>query len=895
MTPTPQPPDETDVLFYVLRRKRLQARLVLFFERLWPALWPAAGLSGTFVILALLEVPAFLNPWGRIVLLGGFASAISAALLRGLLRLRAPSVPEADRRLERASGLHHRPLEVLYDRPVLPGAHGLWRAHISRIRAQISRLRVGIPRPGLAALDRRALRYLVLIGLAAAFGVAGEQSTGRIARAFDLGFAPPSVAGSLLLQAWITPPSTTGIAPIFLKPEGGTLSVPAGSHLTINLSGGAATPELRHDGKTIPFQILGEASFQLDHDLIASGPVQIRRGGTPIATWDVAVVANIAPIVRFPEPPGIAGAAHQPLLRLPWEVSHAYGVTGLQAELRLVERPDLPPLTIAVPLPAGGPKRAKGARTQDLTSHPWAGLKVTVVLVGHDATGLVGKSDVEDFALPERRFVNPVARALVAIRKGLTLRPADRMTPAHEIARIGDLAEAWKDDLTGYLNLRAIGYRLRRGQGAGVIDEIQGRLWELALHVEEGAPERTARALERARQELHKLLDAEKRGDMPDRADMKQRLKDVQEALQKHLEVLSEQGKRDPDSDRFNPDRDRAEARELERLIEEMKDAAREGRMDETREKLAELDRKLDELQKGDRQRGKMTEKQKQRAEKRQQGERQVSAVQDMVRREGGLVDHAQSRERPGFDPRRPGFGQRPPFPPPGLVPNTEQQGVERSGDMRLQLALRRALGELMERFGDLTGTVPPSLGEADMAMRDAAAALGLGRDGAAGESEQRAIAALQRGNKEMADRVEKMFGQPQEGDDEDGPGDFDMSGDGDQSGDQPGEGQGDGPGSGKGRRGNQYGNNRDPNGRGNRPWAGQQQGMDRHDEKRDPLGRVMKNGHGGLDEDGATEVPEEMEQARTRAIQEELRRRGAERTRPRPELDYIDRLLKQF
>jgi hypothetical protein len=37
------------------------------------------------------------------------------------------------------------------------------------------------------------------------------------------------------------------------------------------------------------------------------------------------------------------------------------------------------------------------------------------------------------------------------------------------------------------------------------------------------------------------------------------------------------------------------------------------------------------------------------------------------------------------------------------------------------------------------------------------------------------------------------------------------------------------------------------------------------------------------------------MEQARTRAIQDELRRRGAERTRPQPELDYIDRLLKPY
>jgi hypothetical protein len=37
------------------------------------------------------------------------------------------------------------------------------------------------------------------------------------------------------------------------------------------------------------------------------------------------------------------------------------------------------------------------------------------------------------------------------------------------------------------------------------------------------------------------------------------------------------------------------------------------------------------------------------------------------------------------------------------------------------------------------------------------------------------------------------------------------------------------------------------------------------------------------------------MEQGRSRAIQEELRRRGADRARPKRELDYIDRLLKPF
>ena len=37
------------------------------------------------------------------------------------------------------------------------------------------------------------------------------------------------------------------------------------------------------------------------------------------------------------------------------------------------------------------------------------------------------------------------------------------------------------------------------------------------------------------------------------------------------------------------------------------------------------------------------------------------------------------------------------------------------------------------------------------------------------------------------------------------------------------------------------------------------------------------------------------MEEARTRVLQDELRRRGADRTRTPVELDYIDRLLKPF
>jgi hypothetical protein len=67
----------------------------------------------------------------------------------------------------------------------------------------------------------------------------------------------------------------------------------------------------------------------------------------------------------------------------------------------------------------------------------------------------------------------------------------------------------------------------------------------------------------------------------------------------------------------------------------------------------------------------------------------------------------------------------------------------------------------------------------------------------------------------------------------------------------------------------------------------------DRNDPNgRDPLGR---HNQGSASDNADVTVPEARERQRTQAIQEELRRRGAEQERPRQELDYIDRLLKQF
>jgi hypothetical protein len=60
-----------------------------------------------------------------------------------------------------------------------------------------------------------------------------------------------------------------------------------------------------------------------------------------------------------------------------------------------------------------------------------------------------------------------------------------------------------------------------------------------------------------------------------------------------------------------------------------------------------------------------------------------------------------------------------------------------------------------------------------------------------------------------------------------------------------------------------------------------------------DPLGRT--EGNNGSGAGGNVKVPDKTQLQRARDILMELRKRAAERGRPQEELDYIDRLLKQF
>jgi uncharacterized protein (TIGR02302 family) len=852
------PGGDMDRLLRRLAGRRALARFAIIFERIWPALWPAAGVAGLFICIALLDLPRLLPPWAHIGLLAVTGILIVGLLVRGFRGIGAPDDIAADRRLEVASGLSHRPLAVLTDRPSR-GSHGpdtaavaLWQAHVARAVRQVHRLRIGVPRPGLARRDPRALRAALLVALVAALAIAGEDAPSRLALAMEPTLPRDTPPPATELQAWITPPAYTRLAPVFLKAEGGTVSVPAGARLTVSVTGGDGTPNLSLDGRTEAFRALDKASYQADRDLTTGGHLTVRRNGHELAAWDLTVVVDQPPSAEWNEPPGRAAGSQQ--TRLPWRASDDYGVTALQAELRLRERPDAPPVVVSLPLPGGTPKAAHGVSQQDLTAHPWAGLPVIARLVARDAPGQTGQSAEAEFALPERPFQNPIARALMAIRKGLSLKPDDRKSALNGLGALLMAPDAFGGDYGAYLNLGAMRYLLQLDKAPEAIGMAQQRMWELALHLEEGQTERTARALEEARQAARDALDkAIREPNDANREALDRRLKELEEAIERHLQAMVEEARRNNDEMPFNPDAQHLSNRDLDKMAEQAREAAREGRMEEAQKRMAELERMLDKLRNARAEHGRDGERTE---AQRQKGRQQMGAVQDMIGRQGGLLDHSQSR---ADEPTR-YRGKRSETAP-------ADENAARDADRRVQQALRRALGELMQQFGDLTGTVPPSLSEADTAMRDAARQLGEGNDPAAGASEQKAIEALQKGGREMGQAMAKQFGpnQGQDGDQQEGESDGPM-------GLSLQDGQGD---------------NR---GRGYRPGP-----PDRANSGRDPLGRRYGQGSSGADESADVTVPEERERQRTQAIQEELRRRGAERARPQMELDYIDRLLKQF
>ena len=808
----------TDARTSGLSKLRLQlARWAILWERLWPALWPATLIAGLFLLVALFDLFALLPGWLHLIALIGFVGAFLAALARGVREARLPDIAAGRRRVERESGLSHRPLTALDDR--LAGgatdseAAALWQAYQRRLRGNLSRLRVGLPRAGLARRDpwglRAALGLVLVIAVAAGWG----DGWNRVARAVtpDLAGAGQDLPPKLTL--WITPPAYTRIAPLFVdtaaEPDA-TLTVPEGSTLLAQVEGGRGTPSLTIGEAAVAFAEIGAGTYRVNAAVLTGDHLTVEQGGRQLGAWPLRIVPDQPPTVTFAGPPVKTERA---ALRIEFEARDDYGLTAVGAIIRRVTGESGPgssvlsaeSIELSLPLPGVDPTEARAASFHDLTPHPWAGLPVEMRLAAKDSADQTGLSAPMTLTLPERVFHHPVARAIIEQRKRLTVAPEDRDSIGRALARIAAAPGAYDGDIVVTLALRIAQRRMENDRTGADLPGVQSLLWDTALRIEDGNLTIAERELRAAQQALQ---DALAREDTTDE-EIERLMDELQQALDQFLEALAEQMERQlaegQEPQPLDPDATMLQREDLQQLLDQAREMARSGARDAAREMLAQLQEMLENLQSG----MFAGEPQPGAAEAMQM----MQDLEALTQRQQELLDRSfrQSQQmQPGEQSSDNGAGAR------------EQEG------------LRRALGDIMRQFGEMTGEVPGELGRGERAMRDAVDALRQGAPGQAVGPQSRALDELQQAMGAMADMLAQQLGR------------------------QPGQTQG------------RFG--RAP---------------------LDPLGRNQPGQ--GLIDTGDVEIPEEADLQRAREILDELRRRAGELQRPRPEREYIDRLLRRF
>ncbi len=841
------------------RARLWQAGAALLWEALGPALWLPLTLLGAFLSLALLNPLPSLPGWLHAVVLLAALGAVLATAARGLRRLTLPGKAEALRRLERDSDLPHRPLSTLRDRPAGddPMALALWRLHQERVRAALGRLRVAWPRSGVPSRDPFALRALVILLLVATGGAGWGDWRPRLTAAlwprFDGGTGGTSVA----LDLWVTPPDYTGLPPVFLKTSSGVsgpaanappLAIPSGSLVMARVSGGGVPPLLELADQPATFDTVDSTAFQIKRPITGGNRIAVLQNGRTLGSWPVRVVPDLPPQIAHASPPttGERGA-----LRLDYAARDDYGLVEVKARIRPVSDgqtgliPDGPPLELPLALPGVRPKDARNSGFYDLTAHPWAGSPVTVRLIATDGAGQSGQSDEAPLILPERTFNHPIARAIIEQRKVLTRRPqAARTEVARALAEISARPSQYGHDLVAFLALRAAVARLMLDRvDAAAVPAVQALLWETALRVEDGGLSLAERDLREAERRLSDALD---KGASD--ADLNQLMDELQAALDTFMEAMEQrmlEALRRGDPVQTIPPElaDRMTDRnDLQQMLDRMREMAQTGSRDAARQMLSELQKMLENMQSG---------AMAQQGQPNGQNEswQMMQELQALSQQQQQLLDQSfrqsqdalnQPQQQPGQQgPRgRQQPGRNSPNGKPGEMtgsPTLQKQAEQ-------QEALRRQLGDLMRRMGEQSGgEIPRPLGQAERAMRDAAQALQQGSPGAAVPSQTQAMDALQQGMQGMAEQLANQMAR------QGGPAMMGQSGQA-----QP------------------------------RPGRG-----------RDPLGR-RPSGMGSQDANDV-KIPEQSELQRAREILDELRRRSGQYSRPQPEREYIDRLLKRF
>ncbi|WP_253913356.1 TIGR02302 family protein [Pseudoruegeria sp. HB172150] len=843
-----------------LRWPLLLTRWGMVAERVTRAFWPFW--SVVLLVLAALMLGLHESLPLEIVW-GGFVVAVLAALgslYWGIRRFHWPHADEAMDRLDRT--LPGRPITALADTQAIGGedaaSQAVWKAHLARMAERAASARAVEPDLRISARDPYALRYVAVLFFAVAL------LFGSFLRVTTVTEMTPGLGGTGAVAAgpswegWIEPPAYTGKPSLYLNDiPPGDFAVPEASRVTLRLYGDAGDLTVAEtvSGRTEGLQSAADPSqtFEIHQ------PGTIRIDGPGGAEWKVDVIGDTPPVVAALGEPerGLGGE-----MRQNFRVEDDYGVRLGRAEISLdldavdrryglaMEPEQREMIVLDLPMTISGDRaNFEEVLIENLSEHPWAMLPVKLELFAEDDLGQTGQSEPNHVVLPGRRFFDPLANAIVEMRRDLLWNRENGPRIAQVLRAISHRADEVFDSETAYLKLRFALRRLELFNDYGITDEQQAELaqvlWDIATLIEDG---NLTGALERLREARERLEEAMRNGATDE--EIAELMRELREAMNDYMRQLAEQQRQDGQQQAEQQgDMREITGDQLEALMERLQQLMEEGRMDEAMELMERLAELMENMQ--------VAEGEGQPSP----GQQAMDGLADTLRQQQDLSDETFGDLQEQFGQQgggQQGQGQQM---PPGQGGNQGQgqqpgQGQGQQGQMgpqggpgdldadtlaERQRSLREELGR---QQGNLPGAGTPegdaardALGRAGRAMDDAEDALREDDLAGALDSQSEAIEALRDGMRELGD----MMAQNQQ----------------------------------------------------NQGQQGEAQGQANNSQARDPLGREPgSNGQIGTEE--------EMLQGddvyrRARELLDEIRRRSSDQTRPDGELDYLRRLLDRF
>jgi uncharacterized protein (TIGR02302 family) len=711
-------PTGSDALSGALARRVGAARRVLAIETLLPRLWPAVGFAGFYLALALTGIFSFI-PWpAQALLLAATVTACAYMLADGFQDFAWPRQLDAARRLERDSGLLHRPVSERDDAMVGddPFARALWALH--RARPLSGRLRLRGPRVGIADRDPLGLRWYVLIAVTVGVVLARGDTAARLVRAFDSG-----AGAAASIDAWLDPPPYTGVPLTSLHVgDDRVITVPQGSVLNLRVHGAARAPGLAAGNNHAPRFAGEEGEYTSNVILSQSARVRVQVGGHAIGRWTIDAVPDVAPTISLTAKPN---ATPQLATHFRFKGTDDYGMSSVHAVL--VPKKGKP-LVVDLPLTSNPKSPAQDSYT-DLTGHPYAGLTVRAHLEARDAIGQVGKSAEVSFRLPARIFTDPLARALIEQRQLLaTGDTSDRRTVLLTLDALTiapDKFYAGKNDI--FLALRSAFNGTKNAKSDADIARVEQILWETALKLERGG-------LLSAQEELRKLalmLASAMASGAPQEV-IDELLKRYDEAMQRYVAALAAnppQGEQP-----VPPDAKTLGMNDVQTLLQMIQKLTQAGDRAQAAQLLAMLQSMLENMHMSQGQGGQGARSQ------------QDKALNDAIQKYGGLM----AQQRALLDKT---FRQR-----------QGQADPKDGGAQGLQKQQQELQKQLQDTLKGMDGKSAEKLREAGKAMGEAQQALGQKDLQNAGSAQNQALEAMRQGAQALAEQAQG--GQQQGGQD---------------------------------------------------------------------------------------------------------------------------------